>query len=118
MESFLFEDCGTLLDLPEPQSEQVKCQKCGHIEPASSFDDIEIVTHLREDAFPSELRQKRKMQTRYQENVETRPIETIVCKQCGFDKGYTMEKQLRSADEGSTVFTECLRCGFQDRLNN
>jgi len=100
------------------------------------------------------------MQTRFQEEVETRPIvstiafatkkpasdsstciamfsshkDTIVCKNCGHEKAYTMEKQvrcrlvdvdfqteiaqLRSADEGSTIFTECVRCGYQDRLNN
>ncbi|PVG03244.1 putative RPA12-13.7 kd subunit of DNA-directed RNA polymerase I [Serendipita vermifera] len=111
-------DCGTLLDLPEPQSQYVKCDQCGRPEPTSSYDGIEVVTRLREDAFPSELRQKRKTQTRFQEDVETRPIDTITCKKCGHDKAYTMEKQLRSADEGSTIFTECVRCGYQDRLNN
>ncbi|CAG7847360.1 DNA-directed RNA polymerase subunit {ECO:0000256/PIRNR:PIRNR005586} [Serendipita indica DSM 11827] len=111
-------ECGTLLDYPEPQAVSVKCEQCGYIEPASSYDDIKVVTQLREDAFPSELKQRRKMQTRFQEEVETRPIETITCKNCGHDKGYTMEKQLRSADEGSTIFTECVRCGFLDRLNN
>ncbi|KIM34556.1 hypothetical protein M408DRAFT_13986 [Serendipita vermifera MAFF 305830] len=111
-------DCGTLLDLPEAQAVHVKCEQCGHLEPVSSYDGVKIVTHLREDAFPSELKQRRMMQTRFQEDVETRPIDSIVCKNCGHDKGYTMEKQLRSADEGSTIFTECVRCGYQDRLNN
>ena len=28
-------DCGTLLDLPESQAIHVKCEQCGHLEPAS-----------------------------------------------------------------------------------
>jgi LSD1 subclass zinc finger protein len=28
-------DCGTLLDLPEGQAVHVKCEQCGHLEPAS-----------------------------------------------------------------------------------
>jgi len=81
----------------------------------AAYDDIEIITRSREDAFPSELRQKRNNKTRFREAVETRPIvspsqamlsnitflnlvilhqETIVCRRCCHDKGYTMEKQV------------------------
>lgn len=83
----------------------------------TAYDDIAIVTQSREDAFPSELRQKRKSRTRIREAVETRPIvstsrpccqmlmlmitsslqETIVCRRCCHDKGYTMEKQVCQA---------------------
>lgn len=28
-------DCGTLLDLPKDAENEVKCQQCGHLEPAS-----------------------------------------------------------------------------------
>ena len=80
-----------------------------------AYDGIEIVTQSREDAFPSELRQKRKNKTHFREAVETRPIvsisqailsnvtllnliilhqETIICRRCRHDKGYTMEKQV------------------------
>jgi hypothetical protein len=81
----------------------------------TAYDDIEIITRSREDAFPLELRQKRKNKTRFREAVETRPIvstslghvvksclillhqETITCRRCCHDKGYTMEKQVCQA---------------------
>ncbi len=40
----------------------------------SAYENIKIVTHLRPDAFPSPLRQKRKIQTKVHESAETRTI--------------------------------------------
>lgn len=38
-------------------------------------------------------------------------IVTQTCGECGNDEMYFYTLQLRSADEGSTVFYECVKCG-------
>jgi len=60
-------DCGTLLNLPRDEEIQVTCEQCEHREPASSYENTEIVTHSHPDAFPSALLQKRKTQTKIHE---------------------------------------------------
>ncbi|KAG6899228.1 hypothetical protein C0993_012098 [Termitomyces sp. T159_Od127] len=59
--------CGTLLALPKDDEDTVTCEQCGHLEPATSYENIEITTRSHPDAFPSALQQKRKTQTKRHE---------------------------------------------------
>ncbi|OCH94212.1 DNA-directed RNA polymerase I kDa polypeptide [Obba rivulosa] len=111
-------DCGTLLNLPNDADQVVVCEQCGHEEPASSYENIEIVTRSHPDAFPSPLRQKTKTQTKVHDANEGLLKVTEKCPECGHMEAYSKEAQLRSADEGSTIFYTCVKCKFGWRVNN
>lgn len=40
------------------------------------------------------------------------------CTECGNKEMYFYSRQMRSADEGETVFYECPKCGFKTSANN
>ncbi|CAL1696867.1 unnamed protein product [Somion occarium] len=112
-------DCGTLLNLPADNETEVKCEQCGRKEPASSYEDIEIITRSHPDAFPSALAQKRKTQTKVHEGEDLNLLKvTEKCPSCGHMEAYSKELQLRSADEGSTILYTCVKCRFGWRINN
>lgn len=111
-------DCGTLLDLPSADADVIPCEQCGFTEKASAYENIVITTRSHPDAFPSALRQKRKTQTKIHESSETRMIVTEQCPNCGYHEAYSEEKQMRSADEGSTILYTCVSCRYGWRLNN
>ncbi|KDQ55003.1 hypothetical protein JAAARDRAFT_60445 [Jaapia argillacea MUCL 33604] len=111
-------DCGTLLDLPQGDDTIVNCEQCGHEEPASSYENIEITTRSHPDAFPSALRQKGKTQTKIHEGGEALLKVTEKCPECGHMEAYSKEMQLRSADEGSTILYTCVECKHGWRVNN
>jgi len=111
-------DCGTLLNLPVADEPTVVCEQCAHEEPASSYENIEITTRSHPDAFPSALQQKRKTQTKTHRADEVRLKVTELCPRCGHLEAYSEEKQLRSADEGSTILYTCVKCKYGWRVNN
>ncbi|KIJ58727.1 hypothetical protein HYDPIDRAFT_117105 [Hydnomerulius pinastri MD-312] len=109
--------CGTLLALPKDGEPTVICEQCSHEEPASSYENIEIITRSHPDAFPSALRQKRKTQTKIHEG-KVLPKVSEKCPACGHLEAYYEEKQMRSADEGSTILYTCVSCKHGWRINN
>ncbi|KAI9454722.1 hypothetical protein HD554DRAFT_2149904 [Boletus coccyginus] len=110
-------DCGTLLALPQGDELTVTCEQCHREEPASSYENIEIITHSHPDAFPSALRQKRKTQTKIHQG-KVLPKVTEKCPACGHHEAFYEEKQMRSADEGSTILYTCVSCKHGWRINN
>ncbi|KII92476.1 hypothetical protein PLICRDRAFT_473348 [Plicaturopsis crispa FD-325 SS-3] len=110
-------DCGTLLNLPHENENVVICEQCAHQEPASSYENIEITTRSHPDAFPSALRQKRKTQTKVHEGEVLMKV-SEKCPECGHGEAYFQEKQMRSADEGSTILYTCVDCKHGWRVNN
>ncbi|KAJ3485711.1 hypothetical protein NLI96_g4769 [Meripilus lineatus] len=88
-------DCGTLLNLPRDDETEVACEQCGYLEPASSYENIEIVTKSHPDAFPSALHQKRKTQTKVHEG-ETLLKVTEKCPECGHMEAYSKEMQTKA----------------------
>lgn len=117
--SLLFCDhCGALMPRTTngTQAEMIKCEDCSlHTLDTSS----KIITSKsKPSAFPSALRSKHSEVQNV--NVEDLQVESIVakdCPDCGRTEMFYHTKQLRSADEGSTVFYRC-ECGYKENTNN
>jgi DNA-directed RNA polymerase I subunit RPA12 len=72
-----------------------------------------VVTKTKESTFPSELRLKRsKIQTIERSDRMNEAIIEQTCPECGKKEMRYYTVQLRSADEGSTVFYNC-DCGYK-----
>ncbi|KAG1829407.1 hypothetical protein EV424DRAFT_1470698 [Suillus variegatus] len=109
--------CGTLLSPPRDDEKIVICEQCSYEEPASSYENIEITTRSHPEAFPSALRQKRKTQTKVHQG-KVLPKVSEKCPACGHLEAFYEEKQMRSADEGSTILYTCVSCKHGWRVNN
>lgn len=94
--------CGALLAIPKDSENTVTCEQCAHVEPASSYENIVTVTRSHPDAFPSALRQKQKTQTKIHQG-KSLPKVSERCPSCGHAEAYYEERQMRGADEGSTI---------------
>ena len=72
-----------------------------------------ITTRSKPTAFPSALRSKRSaVQTLTEEDVQKDAVIRQTCPECGNKEMRYYTQQLRSADEGSTVFYSC-DCGHR-----
>jgi DNA-directed RNA polymerase I subunit RPA12 len=103
-------DCGSLLDENENREDaMLKCDVCG----AQCKDTSQkvIITESKPTAYPSSLRAKRsEVQQITDESRPERATITQKCDECGRTEVQFYEQQLRSADEGTTIFYVC-DCG-------
>ena len=53
-----------------------------------------------------------------QEQKVKKAVVDEICPKCGHDKLYYYAIQIRSADEGSTIFYECMKCHYKFNQNN
>jgi len=108
--------CGSLLPRSYVVHATLRCRTCQ----ASVVDptDKVIISQSKPSAFPSQLRQKRSAINEVtQEERETDAWMDVTCEKCGRERVKYYTQQLRSADEGSTVFYTC-ECGNKWTLNN
>jgi len=109
--------CGNLLDLPGDDDEII-CDGCGKIEDAVAYENQVITTYSNPNAFPSSLRQKKTSLVQQRDVEKKKVFVDETCEKCGAKQMSVKTLQLRSADEGATVFYSCEKCGFATRLNN
>ncbi len=77
-----------------------------------------ITTRSKPTAFPSALRSKRSaVQTLTEEDVQKDAVIEQTCPNCARKEMRYYAQQLRSADEGTTVFYSCV-CGYKFSTNN
>lgn len=104
--------CGTIMD-PPTTSRTVRCTVCKF---SCEFDDLnipEVTTRSAPTAKPSWI-----VEEKDAEELEKHATIEEPCPKCGNHEMYFYTMQLRSVDEGSTVFYECGKCSHKYSINN
>ncbi|KAL2918473.1 DNA-directed RNA polymerase I core subunit rpa12 [Polyrhizophydium stewartii] len=116
-------DCGALLDPPAGAEDFVTCYCCGSAVEATAFESIEVVTKSKPSTFPE--RPKLPSAGAGEDDAERatahlRDGATIKekCPKCDAPEMVFHTAQLRSADEGQTVFYSCVKCGYKYSVNS
>lgn len=73
-----------------------------------------VITTSKPDAFPSALRNKHSnVQQLSEDDVQKEAVIEQACEKCGNPEMRYYTLQLRSADEGTTVFYRCPKCNYR-----
>ena len=111
--------CGSLLPrvIPgENKDDMIKCEDCSQYTKDTS--SKVVTSKSKPNAFPSSLRDKLSdVQSFNAEELQVEAVITKTCPDCGRKEMFYHTKQLRSADEGTTVFYRC-ECGYKEVQNN
>ncbi|KAI8976113.1 transcription factor S-II-domain-containing protein [Pilobolus umbonatus] len=109
-------ECGNLLDLVSGDEDIIVCTQCSCA--YKSATTTEVITTSSERAFQSPLKEKRHLVQQKKEATQARAIIKEKCPSCGHHEMEYHTLQLRSADEGQTVFYNCKKCGYKYSVNN
>ena len=90
------------------------CVVCKYVVPSSLFDEKEVryIVH-----FNSQENTKKKKRSKEDEQADG-PVIERKCPKCGHERMSYAAIQLRSADEGQTVFFTCLKCKYKESENS
>mmetsp|Transcript_58514 Transcript_58514/g.67578 ORF Transcript_58514/g.67578 Transcript_58514/m.67578 type:complete len:150 (+) Transcript_58514:49-498(+) len=119
--------CGELLGLPK-YSDYFECNKCGFKISILEYKMDEIIT---EKVFTKKKPWLEKYNDKNTKGKKGKQVENTTasagpsravidmpCKKCDSKKLYYYTMQTRSADEGQTVFYECVKCGHTEVENS
>ncbi|XP_044743576.1 DNA-directed RNA polymerase I subunit RPA12 [Chrysoperla carnea] len=109
--------CGDILPLLKEKG-GVKCYSCDHEWGPNVFSNIkaDYVIHFNDvDALEAKIKDDSKKSKKKQNEG---PVIERKCVKCGNGKMSYATLQLRSADEGQTVFYTCTKCGFKESENS
>ncbi|XP_011299356.1 DNA-directed RNA polymerase I subunit RPA12 [Fopius arisanus] len=109
-------DCGSILPLLGDRG-AVKCYACGRSWGPEVFGDMAMTYTITMTALDAYEDTKVKEEEEKEEEAEG-PVVDRKCPQCGNDKMSYATLQLRSADEGQTVFYTCTKCKFKETENS
>ncbi|KAI8816783.1 transcription factor S-II-domain-containing protein [Fimicolochytrium jonesii] len=110
-------DCGSLLDAPSGAEDHVTCGICGGVVVSEAFESVQVVTKSRPDAFPDRPTMRKKLEEeesgdRTSQHLRDGATIKEKCPKCDAPEMVFHTAQLRSADEGQTVFYSCVKCGY------
>lgn len=108
--SFFCIYCESLLRLPD--EEPIVCV-CGAVVPFSAFESVVVDYRSSPSPNPAWVNRRKKAAQK-----TTRATIDEACPECGHPELEYYTMQLRSADEGQTVFYECPNCGHKFSQNN
>ncbi len=97
--------CDTLIFYPVDVEKPIICRRC-----ENEYNDIEFPVVTEKKTF-----QKK---TRKEEEKFTAAVIKETCPKCGNDEMSYTTAQLRSADEGQTVFYKCTACSYKYTVNS
>lgn len=99
--------CGMLINITTRGD--IRCPLCMSEYDASLLDHFESTVYINATV-------EKKTKANEEESIRTKINEK--CPKGGYDEGlYFTTAQLRSADEGQTIFYECPKCGYRYQQN-
>jgi len=102
-------NCGTrLVQKRKRKGVVLVCPKCNYEKKASSV--LSVVKSVRSEAEDQIVIIDKEAQ-----NLQTLPTVKIECPKCGNTQAYVWQVQTRGADESSTQFFRCTKCGYTFR---
>ncbi|XP_060524567.1 DNA-directed RNA polymerase I subunit RPA12 [Cylas formicarius] len=109
-------DCGSILP-PLRETGGIMCYACSRLfDPESLFDKgltVDYVVHFNTRSTKSQVVNNKESNT-----GEEGPVVDRKCPRCGNEKMSYATLQLRSADEGQTVFYTCTKCEYKESENS
>lgn len=106
--------CGSIMDEPSYVGASVACRLCGTTVDASVFQALVLHSAGVERVVEPELGEEGGAQRQRQ---QARATVQEPCPKCNHHELSYYTMQLRSADEGQTVFYECAKCGHAFSTN-
>lgn len=112
-------ECGEMLDFEIVENGMVQCQKCGG---EASVEEITTHNTETESLYHNSKEWMNKLANiedkfRAKQHLKKQIIEEK-CPMCPSTQMYFQTMQTRSADEGTTVFYECVNCKYFKKENN
>ncbi|KAJ8934669.1 hypothetical protein NQ318_016096 [Aromia moschata] len=113
-------DCGSILP-PLRESGGVTCYTCsrvffGDISEVFGVSRVKYTIHFNSrEAKEKDIKDEKKKK---QEEEDEGPVVDRKCPKCGNEQMSYATLQLRSADEGQTVFYTCTKCKFKESENS
>ncbi|KAI8591973.1 DNA-directed RNA polymerase I core subunit rpa12 [Geranomyces variabilis] len=119
-------DCGSLLDPPSGAEDNVACGICGGVVVAAAFESVHVVTRSKPGAFPDRPLPRVVAgrgddgagESRTSQHLRDGATIKEKCPKCDAPEMVFHTAQLRSADEGQTVFYSCVKCGHKHSVNS
>lgn len=105
--------CGNLLDLPGIE-DKISCSVCGEAVGCSVFDGIDVVTSSSSPIFQPRVTLDASDSKALKDGATIKEK----CPKCDATEMTFHTMQLRSADEGQTVFYSCKKCGYKYSINS
>ncbi|XP_068908968.1 DNA-directed RNA polymerase I subunit RPA12 [Tenebrio molitor] len=107
-------DCGSILPPPKEKG-GIVCYTCSRKFPADVFEGYKVTYTIN---FNSGQKFDSKKDHKKIKDENEGPVVDRKCPKCGNDKMSYATVQLRSADEGQTVFYTCIKCKFKESENS
>jgi len=109
--------CGALLP-PLPPSGPLRCMACKSDVPIDQFAQVETTYTIVFNKMENLEKKKKGNDDSDVEDEADGPIVERTCPKCGHGRMSYAALQLRSADEGQTVFFTCLKCRHKESENS
>ncbi|XP_019946590.1 DNA-directed RNA polymerase I subunit RPA12 [Paralichthys olivaceus] len=104
------QECGNVLPLPGIQ-DTVYCLRCSFFIPVAEFSGLEI-----QSTVTFNLVEQSSVALNEDEEAELKgPVIDRRCSHCNKEGMVYHTRQMRSADEGQTVFFSCIHCRYQEK---
>ena len=105
--------CGAIMDEPTHSNTEVVCRLCSTSVPSRVFEEIVVTSAGKEH----NVQHGRAAADAGTQGRQARAVAQEACPKCGHPELQYYTMQLRSADEGQTVFYECEKCGHTFSTN-